>query len=377
MVGVADTLAKALQLALPLIGLPLAGALLAGLSPARYLRFPPPPAFAPPSFSWAAFGIVAALAAVPLGWVGVRLLRARVRQRAPARRFPAWGLAAALVTAVVWWVAWHRYAWFARFQALTFLPLWLGYIVVVNTLRYRRDGCSLLTHRPRYLARLFGLSALFWWYFEFLNRFVGNWSYTGIEAYGPRAYALLATLAFSTVLPAVLSTADWLGASPRMQALAHGPRIRLAHPRTFARAALALAGAGLLLLPVFPRALFPLLWLAPIALVVALETLRGAPSPLAPLAHGDWRPLLVPAVAALVCGFFWEMWNWGSYARWHYALPFVDGLRVFEMPLAGYAGYLPFGLECALVARFFLGDDARGRDAPGLAARRGSRTMAE
>lgn len=68
-----------------------------------------------------------------------------------------------------------------------------------------------------------------------------------------------------------------------------------------------------------------------------------------PLAQGDWRPVLQPALAALVCGFFWELWNYGSLAKWHYSIPYVDRFHVFEMPLLGYAGYLPFGVACALV----------------------------
>jgi hypothetical protein len=58
---------------------------------------------------------------------------------------------------------------------------------------------------------------------------------------------------------------------------------------------------------------------------------------------------LQPALAALVCGFFWELWNFGSLARWHYSIPYVQRFHVFEMPLLGYAGYLPFGVTCALV----------------------------
>ena len=69
---------------------------------------------------------------------------------------------------------------------------------------------------------------------------------------------------------------------------------------------------------------------------------------LSPLARGDWRPLLQPALAALVCGFFWELWNSGSLAQWHYSIPYAQRFHVFEMPLLGYAGYLPFGIMCAL-----------------------------
>jgi hypothetical protein len=29
---------------------------------------------------------------------------------------------------------------------------------------------------------------------------------------------------------------------------------------------------------------------------------------------------------------------------------FVNRFHVFEMPILGYAGYLPFGVECAVIA---------------------------
>jgi hypothetical protein len=46
-----------------------------------------------------------------------------------------------------------------------------------------------------------------------------------------------------------------------------------------------------------------------------------------------------------VCGFFWEAWNFYSYPKWVYHVPFVSWLKLFEMPLLGYGGYLPFALE--------------------------------
>ena len=53
-------------------------------------------------------------------------------------------------------------------------------------------------------------------------------------------------------------------------------------------------------------------------------------------------------LAALTCGFFWEMWNGYSLSKWSYQVPYLDVLHVFELPLAGYTGYLAFGLECAI-----------------------------
>ena len=48
-------------------------------------------------------------------------------------------------------------------------------------------------------------------------------------------------------------------------------------------------------------------------------------------------------------GFFWEMRDNPSLARWSYTLPHVSCCRLFEMPILGYGGYLPFGLECLVV----------------------------
>jgi hypothetical protein len=43
------------------------------------------------------------------------------------------------------------------------------------------------------------------------------------------------------------------------------------------------------------------------------------------------------------------MFNFYSLARWQYSIPYVQVLHLFEMPILGYAGYLPFGLECGLI----------------------------
>ena len=71
------------------------------------------------------------------------------------------------------------------------------------------------------------------------------------------------------------------------------------------------------------------------------------------LQKGDWRLVWLPALAALFCGFFWELWNAYSLAHWEYSVPFVQRFHLFEMPILGYAGYLPFGLECMVVSLMF------------------------
>lgn len=337
-----------------LIGAPLAGVALAGRPLEPYLALPPRPLDAAPSgFSWAVFSALAAFVLAALAPFVLRFLRARPEPAlgAAPHEFPLWGWLALLGLAASWTLAWNRFPWFEPVQQHTFTPLWLGYIGVVNALTVRRAGSCLLTRAPTRFAALFPLSALFWWFFEYLNRFVGNWRYTGIEDFGALEYAFFATLAFSTVLPAVASTAEWLGTFPRLHAaFASWISVRLSRPKLVAAAVLAVTALSLAGLGVFREHLYPLVWISPALVIVSLQALGGRATVVAPLAHGDWRAFVSYAAAALLCGFFWELWNAGSLARWEYSVPHVDRYRIFEMPLLGYAGYLPFGIECAAIA---------------------------
>ena len=72
------------------------------------------------------------------------------------------------------------------------------------------------------------------------------------------------------------------------------------------------------------------------------------------LSRGDWRPWISLWAGALVCGFFWELWNFWSYPKWIYHVPYVGVAKVFEMPLLGYLGYFPFAMELWLLAHLLL-----------------------
>ncbi len=49
------------------------------------------------------------------------------------------------------------------------------------------------------------------------------------------------------------------------------------------------------------------------------------------------------------------MWNYFSYPKWIYDTPMVNFLHVFEMPLLGYIGYIPFSLELFAIYNFITG----------------------
>jgi hypothetical protein len=346
-----------------LIALPLLGAHLAGHDLTRYSGFPPPPPTTPPpGFSLIVFLGMTALVGLTVGPPLLFSLWCLRYSRTPARpapiRWPWWGWLGLGIGIAAWLVSWAPIGALQSVRRHSFTPLWLGYVLVVNALTYRRTGSCLMLRHPLRWSLLFPLSGAFWWFFEFLNRFVQNWYYVGIDDLSPMGYILFATLPFATVLPAVLGTEEFLRTMPKLGVgLDTFIPLPIRRPRLIALLILLLAVASLLLMPLHPNQLYPLLWVSPLALLAATRSLTGAHTLFSPMAHGQWRRICLLALASLICGFFWEMWNMWSLAKWHYAVPYVSVMHIFEMPLLGFAGYLPFGLECALIADLILPHD--------------------
>ena len=117
---------------------------------------------------------------------------------------------------------------------------------------------------------------------------------------------------------------------------------------------LSLGSMGLGLIGIWPNLLFPLLWLCPLFLLLGIKFIRKEKTCFHGLLQGDWRPVLLSALAALLCGFWWELWNANSLVHWEYTIPYVHTFKVFEMPILGYSGYLPFGLTCLAITEFAL-----------------------
>lgn len=370
--GMQRVLLKLLVFAAMVLGLPLLGVWVAGKPVARYLEFPPTTRYVEHApFSLPLFLLGTLLVLVPLAPFILRAVRHRPEQEsAPrARPFPPWGWAGIVSGIVFWILAWTRFAWFAPFQEHTFTPLWLSFVVVVNALTFRKAGKCLLTERPGFFLLLFPASAAFWWSFEYLNRFVQNWYYLDPGAYGGWEYFRLATLPFSTVLPAVLSTREWLGTCPRLDSpFRNFLPLRIRRARTVSWMLLAAAAGSLAGIGVWPDLFYPLLWVSPLIVLVALDGIGGRRHILSGAAEGDWREIIRFCLAVLLCGFFWEMWNMYSLAKWEYSIPYVQRFLLFEMPLLGYSGYLPFGLECAAVAALVeeLASPRSGRRLSGL-----------
>jgi len=224
-----------------------------------------------------------------------------------------------------------------------FFPLWLGYCLTVDALGFTRTGTSLFSRSRRAYAGLFVASVPAWWLFELINKRTQNWIYLDDGSIGPIEHALLASLAFSTVIPAVFGTAELVSSFKWVRRLPHGLRIA---PSTGVLCGFFVAGLVMLALTLaWPRFFFPFVWLSVFFILEPINHRLGNRTLLTFTSAGDWRPIVSLWVGVLICGFFWEFWNFWSYPKWIYDVPFVGFGHIFEMPVLGYGGYLPFALE--------------------------------
>src|SRR5690606_7180318 len=92
---------------------------------------------------------------------------------------------------------------------------------------------------------------------------------------------------------------------------------------------LVLAGASALVLTgAYPTIFYPALWVAPLALLLGAPVLARRRGLAREIARGDWRRAATWMTAALICGFWWELWNVQSLAKWIYTVPGVERWHV-------------------------------------------------
>lgn len=231
--------------------------------------------------------------------------------------------------------------------------IWFGYIFLVDAAVFSLSGESLITKRPRIFILLLAVSAVIWWSFEFIGYIIRNWHYSGIEGFGSTAEKLaFAALSFSTVVPAVFETVLLLKTVHLFD------RIKLKESHKISREMLYLmvfAGVLSFAAPLlYPQFFYPMIWASFFLILDPINHMNGRPSI---ISHLRDRKLSVPLsvfFGATICGFLWEFWNYWAIPKWHYTIPFLDFFRIFEMPVLGYLGYGPFGLELFAMYHFLM-----------------------
>jgi len=261
---------------------------------------------------------------------------------------------------VVWFLAiWGRLLGAEPFSSWLYHFAWWPLLFFLDGVLWRLTGSSLIWDRPGDFLRLVFFSVTAWLIFEVFNLWLLNWRYVGME---PRArlrwpgYAL----AFATVLPGVLLTADVLAALRVGSGVSGRPRRLGPWQPVFIG-----FGVACLALPFLaPRYAFPLIWLALLFLLDPILDLMTGDSFTRRFLGGERQRHLCLVLAGLCCGIWWELWNYPARAKWVYTLPVLNFGKIFEMPVLGYLGFMPFALECAVMYNFFRALDDRVLNTP-------------
>jgi hypothetical protein len=248
---------------------------------------------------------------------------------------------------------------------------WTGFILFADSVVWRARGNSWMRSAPREFAFLVVMSIPLWLVFEGYNLFIENWYYVGLPEH-PVLRLFGYAWAFATISPAIFEGAELIGvwrnrflpanrqlsltgaeAPPPARADADAsPRISFSsarHGRGRSVPVWPIAlGAVLLLWPIVwpsPYLAAPV-WLGFIFLLDPLNARAGRESLFADWRQGRTDRLKNLGLSGLLCGILWEFWNYWSSAKWHYTVPIMENLKIFEMPVPGYLGFPPFAFEC-------------------------------
>jgi len=240
---------------------------------------------------------------------------------------------------------------------------WTGFILFADAIVFRARGESWIRSAPREFAALTLVSIPLWVVFEGFNLVIRNWNYTGLPE-NPALRLFGYAWSFATIWPAIFEGAE-LAAVWRARGSTSSPRARNARPepvdqpprfalrrsaetlaRAEGRAAWSQVALGIVMLAV------PFVVPSTIAPYMAAPVFLGFVFLLDPInrrlgAEALTRDRVVNLVlSGFLCGVLWEFWNYWARAKWHYTVPIMEHLKIFEMPVPGYFGFPAFALEC-------------------------------
>lgn len=355
---------------LAIVILPWLGAYIdhSGVFPPGYFAYPMlgPEAKAP--FSWLVFGVVALvfLAVATLYFFpsvfGFKKVAVPARKPVVKVGWPLWfwvGLSAWGAAIYLLWTKSVHPIWFLHWSDL---PLFWGFTLMIDGWVYvRNGGKSLIGTVPQEIVGIGVASVSGWMLFEYLNFFVNdNWFYPFGDIIDREVFLLYAIVISSGLIPLAFEWYSLLSTFPALRDR-FKKGISFVMPEWVKTVLLVLSIGGLLGAGLYPNLLFFSLWISPAVLLAVVLDKIGVWTPLRSIGQGNWSPTLVFALTYLIEGLLLECQNYFSASReagkvifteapafWQYNLPYVNTPHLFEMPILGYLGYMPFGIYCWL-----------------------------
>jgi hypothetical protein len=247
---------------------------------------------------------------------------------------------------------------------------WTGFIIFADSIVYRARGHSWLRSSPGEFAALALVSIALWLVFEGYNLVIRNWHYVGLPE-NPVLRTFGYAWSFATIWPAIFEGADLVAVArhqrepnpttpsdprdpsvPANSRNSYPPNLSELSERRASSVLLSVAAGALMLAipflvsPAIARYMAAPVWLGFIFLLDPINRRLGAESIAADWRAGGYDRLVNLALSGLLCGVLWELWNYWSRAKWHYTVPIMEHLKIFEMPVPGYLGFPAFALEC-------------------------------
>ncbi|UCE20759.1 MAG: hypothetical protein JSV46_00540 [Candidatus Aminicenantes bacterium] len=236
------------------------------------------------------------------------------------------------------------------FKTWFFSFAWWSFILIMDSVNYRKSGASLLSESPRNFLFTAFISVFVWLIFELFNLRLKNWSYHNL----PESVVLRWLgyfIAFATVVPAMREIALFMEGLFKKSKLA---LFRLRATPLLLRIFFISGIIFFFLFIVWPRLFFPFAWLCFIFLLEPVNIWLGNDSLWKDVEKRDWTRFWSWVSAGLAAGFLWEFWNFWAASRWEYSLPYLNFWRIFQMPVFGYTGFLPFALEIFAIYQILL-----------------------
>jgi len=236
---------------------------------------------------------------------------------------------------------------------------WTGFIIFADSIVYRARGDSWIRCAPGEFVLLALTSIPLWLVFEWFNLYIRNWHYTGLpENFWLRHFGY--AWAFATIWPAIFEGAEligvvrarWVGRAGWDRHDSLVPPVHPGRPALPALVGSAMLASPLLVSPDTARYLAAPVWLGFIFLLDPINARLGGDSLIAEWRARRFDRTINLVLSGVLCGMLWEFWNYWAHAKWHYTVPIMENLKIFEMPLPGYFGFSPFALECFTMYEF-------------------------
>ncbi len=234
---------------------------------------------------------------------------------------------------------------------------WWGYLFLIDAIIFKLKGNSLICNRRRNFLLQLPLSIVIWLLFELYNLHLDNWKYIGLPT-NPVELYLGTSLSFATIMPGLFLTAELLD-TLRIFDRFHIAKLRVTNRIIYSGIVLGFffIMAPLLVSKYYAQYLFGLVWTGFIMLLDPIAYSSNGDSLLRDLENGILKRILALFTAGFICGILWEFWNFWAASKWVYTAPFMQDIKIFEMPVVGFLGFGPFAWEYFVMynfARLFL-----------------------